>query len=293
MAIEMAESESIKLLNGRRSIPNFDENINTTIYYFSGTGNSLKIARDLSEKLSSCELVPIAKAIKRDIIESSTKKVGFIFPLYWWGLPEIVRDFAKKIDLSNTDYIFAVITCAMSTLGGGLHQLKSIIEKKSKKLDAGFLIPMPANYIPLSDMISEKKQDIVFKKAQKKVEMISEIILTNKKKLEKEIFHFLRPISHRRFIKKVNHFDKKFNIDDKCNSCGICVKVCPVNNINLHDGQPQWLHKCQSCLACIHFCPQESIQYGTKTLKTQRYHHPEITVKDLMIKEKISGSDRI
>jgi len=47
--------------------------------------------------------------------------------------------------------------------------------------------------------------------------MISEFILTNKKKLEKEIFHFLRPISHRRFIKKVNHFDKKFIIDDKCN----------------------------------------------------------------------------
>ncbi len=279
----MSESESIKLLNGRRSIRNFDENISTKIYYFSGTGNSLKIARDLLEKLSSCELVPIAKAINRDSIESSTKKVGFIFPLYWWGLPEIVRDFAKKIDLSNTDYIFAVITCAMSTLGGGLHQLKSIIEKKSKKLDTGFLITMPDNYIPLSDMISENKQGILFEKAQKKVEMISETILANKKKLEKEIFYFLRPISNRRFIKRVNHFDKKFNIDDKCNSCGICVKVCPVNNINLHDGQPQWLHKCQSCLACIHFCPQESIQYGEKTINRTRYHHPKTKLKDFLI----------
>lgn len=279
----MVESESIKLLNDRKSIHNFDENINTTIYYFSGTGNSLNIARDLSEKLSTCELVPIAKANQQDIIESSTEKVGFIFPLYWWGLPEIVRDFVKKIDLSKTDYIFAVITRGVSTFGGGLHQLKSILKKKSKNLDAGFLITMPDNYIPLSDMISEKKQDILFEKAQKKVEMISEIILANKKKLEKEIFHFLRPISNRIFIKRVNHFDKKFNIDDKCNSCGICVKVCPVNNINLHDGYPQWLHKCQSCLACIHFCPQESIQYGEKTIDRTRYHHPKIKLKDFLI----------
>ena len=164
----------MKVLKDGIPIRNRNENINTTIYYFSGTGNSLKIARDLSEKVSTCELTPIAKAIKKDSIESSTEKVGFIFPLYWWGLPEIVQDFVKKIDLSKTDYIFAVITCARSTFGGGLHQLKSIIEKKSKKLNAGFLIPMPDNYIPLSDMISEKKQDILFEKAQKKVKMISE-----------------------------------------------------------------------------------------------------------------------
>lgn len=33
----------------------------STIYYFSGTGNSLIIARNLNKKLGDSELVPIAK----------------------------------------------------------------------------------------------------------------------------------------------------------------------------------------------------------------------------------------
>jgi len=43
-----------------------------TIYYFSGTGNSLKIARDLSEKLDRCEIIPIAQIWKKEIIISTS-----------------------------------------------------------------------------------------------------------------------------------------------------------------------------------------------------------------------------
>jgi len=62
----------------------------TTIYYFTGTGNSLNIAKNLSEKLDKCELVPIAKVWEDDHLASSAEKVGFIFPLYYAGLPKIV-----------------------------------------------------------------------------------------------------------------------------------------------------------------------------------------------------------
>jgi len=55
-----------------------------------------------------------------------------------------------------------------------------------------------------------------------------------------------------------------------------------VNNIKIVDGIPEWQHKCQRCLACIHFCTQEAIQYGKKTARRKRYHHPEITVNDII-----------
>ena len=88
------------------------------------------------------------------------------------------------------------------------------------------------------------------------------------------------------FIEKVNESDKSFYSDNNCTSCGICEKICPVNNIIIIDGKPQWQHKCQQCLACINLCPEKSIQFGTKTLKTQRYHHPEITVQDITNQKK-------
>jgi MinD superfamily P-loop ATPase len=84
------------------------------------------------------------------------------------------------------------------------------------------------------------------------------------------------------FHKNVNESDQHFLADENCNNCGICEKVCPVNNIILVEGNPQWHHKCQQCLACINFCPENAIQYGKRTIGRGRYHHPDITVKDLL-----------
>jgi Fe-S-cluster-containing hydrogenase component 2 len=62
--------------------------------------------------------------------------------------------------------------------------------------------------------------------------------------------------------------------------------VCPVNNIIIVDGKPHWQHRCQQCLACLHYCPEIAIQYGDKTLKKGRYHHPEVSAKDLINQKK-------
>jgi MinD superfamily P-loop ATPase len=58
--------------------------------------------------------------------------------------------------------------------------------------------------------------------------------------------------------------------------------VCQVENIEMKDGKPTWLHHCEQCLACLQWCPQEAIQVGRKTEGRKRYHHPEITASDLM-----------
>ena len=256
----------------------------TTIYYFTGTGNSLKIAKNLSEKLEECELVPIAKVWEDDHLASSSEKVGFIFPLYYAGLPKIVYDFLSKIELSKSNYFFAVITNAGDINNTPLHQIETILNTKSKTLSAGFFIMMPNNYIIGYDIHSEARQIEFFEEANKKIESIHKTVEKNEKNLGKDIFE-KRRIKSEKFNKgfrdNVYGYDKSFYAEDTCTSCGICVKVCPVNNIALEEGIPQWEHKCQQCLACINFCPEKCIQFGDKTLKTQRYHHPEITVKDM------------
>ena len=119
----------------------------TTIYYFTGTGNSLKVARDLSKNLVDSELIPIAKVWQNENIVSPSKKVGIIFPLYYYGLPKIISDFLNKINFAKTDYIFAVITMGGEWEGVSLKQLEKILRAKSKTLNAGFLIQMPNNFI--------------------------------------------------------------------------------------------------------------------------------------------------
>ena len=257
----------------------------TTIYYFTGTGNSLKIARLLSEKLEDCELIPIAKVWQMENLTSTSEKVGFIFPLYYSGLPKIVFDFINKIDLNNSNYFFAVITSAGDVNELPLQQLEKILKTKTKTLSAGFFITMPNNYIIGFDIHSEERQKEFFEMAFKQIESIPEILNNKKENLNQDVFEKILSRSEKfnsTFRKKVYESDKSFYADDNCSSCGICEKVCPVNNIILKEGIPEWQHKCQQCLACINFCPEKSIQFGTKTLTSNRYHHPEITVQDLL-----------
>lgn len=256
----------------------------TTIYYFSGTGNSLKIAREVAERLEECELLPIAKIWQHNQLASTSEKVGFIFPLYYYGLPKIVYDFINNIELVKSNYFFAVITRAGDVDGVPLQQLDKILETKTKTLNAGFFIRMPSNFIIGYNTESEAIQKVFFENAINQVEKITTILKENGENFQKEKIKSER--MNKKFRNEVYDSDKSFYANENCTNCGICESVCPVNNIVLTEGLPQWQHKCQQCLACINFCPENAIQFGNKSLETGRYHHPEITVQDIMNQKK-------
>ena len=153
----------------------------TIIYYFSGTGNSLKIAKDLAEKLDDCELVPIAKVWQKDRIVATSEKVGFIFPLYYWGLPRIVYNFIEKIDLDKANYIFAVVTRDGDMDGVPLIQIQKILTEKSKTFSSGFFVPMPNNNIVDDVLNSKEVENEKFKEVKDQVKNIAEFIGENKK----------------------------------------------------------------------------------------------------------------
>ena len=57
------------------------------IYYFSGTGNSLHIAKELEKRIPGANLIPMASLLKKDVIKTGSETVGFVFPVHVMSVP--------------------------------------------------------------------------------------------------------------------------------------------------------------------------------------------------------------
>lgn len=246
-----------------------------TIYYFTGTGNSLQIAQDIAEGLGDTKLIPVSD-YKGELIQGET--VGIIYPVYDWGIPLIIERFLKQAKIKSNAYLYAV-TNFNGAPGKALIQCKEILEIRKIKLSAGFLIQMPGNYIPMYGAKSLERQQKLFTQEKKKVKEIIEKVKERKElKLEKK-YPLLTKILFHKFYKQVANFptnDKNFVLSEDCSGCGLCSKVCSVHNIEMINGKPNWQHHCEMCLGCLQYCPKRAIEYGTQSINRERYHNPNV-----------------
>ncbi|MCP4049578.1 MAG: hypothetical protein GY730_02585 [bacterium] len=204
-----------------------------------------------------------------------------VFPVYFFGLPEIVSNFLDKLKTSR--YFFVVINYGMIP-GPVLKQVEGILKENKVHLSAGFKIRMPDNYIPLVKAFSEKKQQKIFEREKSRIKEISAIIREEKHYMEKEsfLFNWSLKFLYNVFLKKLSFNDRNFWVDKRCDYCGLCQKICSVNNITINDSSILWNGSCQQCLACLQWCPKEAVQYKNSTIGRVRYRNPEVKATDLL-----------
>ena len=255
----------------------------TTIYYYTGTGNSLWVARTLGKLIGEAEIISISDWMKEKKPLSS-QSIGIIFPVHIWGVPSAVIKFICEIKAFSPQYLFALAVNA-GQVANTLVQLKNICKKNGLMLAAGYEIIMPSNYIPWGGAEPGEEQKLKFEAAGRKLSIIAhtinnmEIGQVEKGPLWQRI---LFTAVYKLSFPQVPKMDSDFWADDKCNQCEICCKVCPAENITMAEGKPAWHHHCEQCFACMQWCPKEAIQYGKKTSAYTRYHHPEIQLKDIL-----------
>lgn len=273
------------------------KNDSVQIFYFSGTGNSLKIAELLSEKLDGKIIsIPSLKDKKKVIPRSGS--FGIVFPVYYADLPVIVKRFANKLEGIGDKYIFAVATYGGDT-GKSLKTLSEIIKSRGGKLSGMYEVHMPQNGFrkPMENI------DKIIGNANKRMNVVSKKIMAeysgrftaNKIKSVLLIpLYFLLGGFTKKGIAKLSGSDKNMDIDEligmadksftvneKCNHCGLCERICPVDNIKLEKGNPVWLHKCENCLACYNFCPRIAIETKIAN-KGYRYKCPGIKIDKML-----------
>lgn len=249
----------------------------SVIYYFSATGNSLQAAKIIAKKINA-RLVKITP--KTVICEEDM--VGFVYPTFYWGLPGLVAQFVKKMQIKGNPYLFAVTTCGLSS-GGALGQLKDILNKKGQVLCFGESIRTVANNITKYRVHQNAITKLVEKEDKKATVIAEKIAKKEKNKIPK--VSIMAKTFYKLYVKEYPNSDKGFFVTEDCVSCGTCQEICPTSNIVLKDGKPVFQHHCENCLACLHWCPKNAIEWKKTTVGKQRYHHPEISCKELKTKE--------
>jgi NAD-dependent dihydropyrimidine dehydrogenase PreA subunit len=262
----------------------------TAVYYFSSTGNSLVVARDLAAGLDNARVIPIHKVLP-DEDATGYARIGFVFPVYMFGLPLIVAEFLKIVKISPGAYVFCVATCG-GLKGRALSLAREILKKRRINLVSGFSVAMPGNYTPLYGAFSEGRQNKMFARQQVRTwQILGSINCQKRGGLMEEAPFLLNLLLYKLVYRygsaKIPFSAKGFWATQACTKCGLCARVCPVENIQMQDGRPVWLLHCQHCMGCLQWCLVEAIQYGKLTLGKKRYHHPGISAQDIIGKEEL------
>lgn len=272
------------------------------IYYFSGTGNSLSIVRQLKNMDDQIEAKSVFVSDLPQLIDRSVDRVGFVYPIHVNAVPYAMAEFMRSLTFEGKPYIYAIASHGGRPGIAGDHLLFTL-KNLDWKLSAYYQVEMvnntPKGIAPKMFMTLDWEKDITRDKVQEKLENVPHVIrnIYEKISIENENIETSDLLNKKGVTSLVTkamwHLPIKrpklnFLLDSEiCNGCGICEKVCPVNRIKIHQEKPDWIKsECTFCYACFNYCPSQAIHVKHYEKKAGRYHYPGIEWEAIVLHKK-------
>jgi len=237
------------------------------IFYFTATGNSKFIAERIAAQTGD-QLIDIAECVQIGSYSyklADGEAIGFVVPVYYYGIPIIVGDFLRKLDVAKKPYSYVVLNCGGSTAntGGQIRRLFPI--------DAEFGIITVDNYVPMYKTASDEEKQARLDKAERTIGVISRRITERTPGVFNDCTGpFLHLVTGAVYpLYKYGRKTGKFTVNNSCTGCGLCEKICPCQAIKLEKGSPVWtVPQCEICLGCLHRAPRLRSIMGRSRRKT-------------------------
>lgn len=242
----------------------------------------MQAAKIIAQELGTCELRLIT-TYNEACVPTGYDRIGFVYPVYAGLPPRCVQDFIINTDFSaNADaYYYQVMTYGGSS-GNSCWWVNEQMKRKNITLSASYGVHGKPNYIVSYPISKDGITKAV--KARKTAKSIGRAVCAKEKtKLQSRPVK-LFSVMNRHIAPPFALMDSDYSVSDSCIGCGICSHVCPVENICMVNGKPEFKHRCEQCMSCIHNCPQHAINYKNVTVNRNRYRNPDISLQELFRK---------
>ena len=246
------------------------------VLYFSATGNTEFIARELAKRTND-ECVNLLERIKKQDFTPVHSEKPFVIcaPVYVCEIPRFMMKYLKKLSFSGSRDVYFILTSG-GYCGPSGYLLKRIFKAKKMACHGHAEFKMPRNYVA-SDSYPMLEKDEVERRildSYKQLEQVAADILAGNELKARHVFLFetLITVPFNPVWCKYKLTAKDFYVEDSCLGCGKCEKLCPLNNIKMEEKKPVWEDHCTHCMACIGNCPVNAIQYGEITKNKEPYN---------------------
>ncbi len=232
------------------------------LFYFSGTGNSKYVAETFCS-LVGAQCQSVEEKADFDALITAHETVGFCYPVYGSYVPRPMREFVAAHAGALAGKRFVILCTQLIFSGDGARELCAFLPGGTKHVVYAEHINMPNNicnfalFAVRNGAENEKR------------------LRAARKKLARAADKFTRGIVRRRGFNPLSTllgkcqsafwpaYEKKaarnVKIDADCNRCGICVSLCPTQNLSMGENGVEQAGRCAVCYRCVNACPQRAI----------------------------------
>lgn len=245
-----------------------------SIVCFSGTGNTLAVARELARQLGDSITFLGVGALTHPssfTVDTDDGRVVWAFPTYSWAVPPVIVNLIKGMKIgegARRARHFMLTTCG-DDMGRADRRWRGLIAGRGLEAAGAFAVRMPNTYVCLPGFDVDSPETVAAKLAAmpgKVAEIAGSIKKGGPDILLPGAFPWIKSNVLRLWFERYKYSARPFHADDRCNGCGTCSRECPMANISMDaDLRPRWADRCAMCLRCYHACPRHAVQYGRAT----------------------------